>query len=106
MKTTPFAIAAALSLTLGSALVTVAPAHAAETRQIEVSYDDLNLETEAGRHTLERRLDYAARKVCDYDGVTTGARGVTKQAKDCYAKARSLTSGQVAAIMERQNLGG
>lgn len=107
MTTKPLAIAAALTLTLGSAIATVTPAYAAtESRQIEVSYADLNLETDAGRATLERRLDKAARNVCDADSSAIGRRIAPRQETECLAKARSLATEQVARIMQREALGG
>jgi len=103
MTMKPLAIAAALSLTLGSAFATVAPAYA---RDVTVSYADLNLETEAGRNVLERRLEKAAQDVCEVDARASGSRFAPRAETECLAKARSLATEQVAQILERQALGG
>lgn len=102
MKSTSFAITAAIGLSLGAMLGAV-PASA---KDAEVSYADLNLDTDAGRAQLEQRIERAARKVCDYDVMPTGTLIRPADAQTCYLAAKSHASRQVAAILERNNLGG
>ena len=65
--------AAAATLALAAALP--AQATASETKQVSVSYSDLDLSTEDGRVALERRIEQAAQEMCGMDGrLTTGSR--------------------------------
>ena len=57
-----FAVAAA-AVALGTTAATVSPAFAAE-RGVLVQYEDLNLDSAAGRAVLDRRLDRASARVC------------------------------------------
>jgi UrcA family protein len=64
MSPRPFLFAvAAVAAAVGATSATVGPAFAADGRVL-VQYEDLNLESAAGRAVLERRLDRAARSVC------------------------------------------
>lgn len=68
--------------------------------QIAVKVADLNLQTEAGRHELERRLTIAARKVCpDADSRNLRAR---MAGRACVNRAVEEALGQVE---ERQLAG-
>jgi UrcA family protein len=58
------AIAAIL---VASALVAPTVSQAATTNSVRVSYADLNLATDAGRHSLEGRIAYGARVVCEIE---------------------------------------
>lgn len=102
MKTTAIAIALTASLTAGI----VTPAFAETDNAVEVSYADLDLTSDADRNTLERRLEKAARKVCDLDGHGTGARIAPREARDCYAEARQKSDAAFATILKSERLGG
>lgn len=53
------------ALAMASALVVPTVSNAAEKTSVRVSYADLNLATGTGRATLDRRVAFAARLVCD-----------------------------------------
>jgi|GEM_PF-2141187 UrcA family protein len=66
-----------------------APAHLQAVNAISVSYADLNLESAAGRDTLQKRIDRAAEKVCGPQSTRLAgslSRAVKGQA--CYQQAR------------------
>lgn len=71
-----------------------------------VSFADLDLTTAKGQKTLERRMTTALREVCKANEVRTGTRVRSKASLDCMKDARVKAKAQVAAIIERQNLGG
>jgi UrcA family protein len=50
---------------MASALVVPTVSNAAEKTSVRVSYADLNLTTGSGRTTLQHRVAFAARLVCD-----------------------------------------
>ncbi|MCJ2179888.1 UrcA family protein [Novosphingobium album (ex Hu et al. 2023)] len=99
-------IAAAL---LGLALTT-APAFAAEKTKVRVEYTDLDLTTAEGQHTLERRLDIAARNACGMDQHTTGSRLPSPQARACYkqatARAQDVMATAIDNASEESRMGG
>jgi len=69
-----------------------------------VSYTDLNLTTAEGQETLQRRLDSAAWKVCQFDNA-----GMLRTAQDhgsCYRAARKDVAVQVAQITADFQRGG
>ncbi|MBO6767242.1 MAG: UrcA family protein [Erythrobacter sp.] len=97
MKTTLATLAAA-----GLALT----ANAAHANSVNVTYDDLNLATEAGQKVLEQRIESAARSVCGLDRQRTGTRIPDTAARSCYKKAKASASAQVAARIKSDGLGG
>ena len=97
--------AAALSLALTTGLF-AGSAHAQESRKITVSYNDLNLATEHGQKVLQRRLETAARMVCDYDQTVTGSILRSRGSVACYKQARERASDQMAVILDDTRLGG
>lgn len=92
--------AAAAGLALGAAAAATAPAPAF-AKDVEVRYSDLNLSTPEGQKKLERRIDTAARDVCNVDAATTGSRIRSSEATACYNKARSDVSAQVAGAVDK-----
>ena len=103
MKT--FAITAAalgLAVTAGPVLA----AGPAETSTTKVSFAGLDLDTPEGQEMLDRRIDRAAREVCQYDRMRIGSRLRSKATIDCYEKAKASAKQQVAAIVEHQRRGG
>ncbi|MBO80801.1 UrcA family protein [Citromicrobium bathyomarinum] len=89
---------------LGLALPTVAIA--AENRSIDVQYSDLNLATPEGQKALERRIDKAAKQVCGADEARTGTRVVDRDARICVRNAKRQIETQIAAVIEKERLGG
>lgn len=83
-----------------AALVLGCTAAASAANSVEVRYDDLDLSTDKGQKTLDRRIDNAARSVCDTDTPDTGTRIMSKDAIDCVDKAKAAVHQQVAALVE------
>ncbi len=88
-----------------AAFATPAPA-LAKAQSIAIEWRDLNLETPEGQRALDRRIDTAARKACGMNDTRTGTRFVSRDARDCYQKAKVGARAQVAAIREETRLGG
>lgn len=61
------AIPVAAALAAATALVVPTVSRANETNSVRVSYADLNLASSAGQQSLERRIDFAARVVCELE---------------------------------------
>jgi UrcA family protein len=59
-----FAFAA---LVTASALLVPTASQAATSNSVRVSYADLNLASDVGRGSLERRISYAAKTVCEIE---------------------------------------
>ena len=74
------------------------------TYTVNVSFDDLNLNSAAGQETLQRRLSKAARQVCgSADYRDAGSLRVAAQIKNCQKRAiadamHQVQSGQLAAV--------
>ncbi|WP_299195823.1 UrcA family protein [uncultured Erythrobacter sp.] len=102
MKTLAIATA-----TLGLAF-TASPAFAdpAELPHQAISIAGLDLATPEGQRMLDRRIDRAAREVCQVDNIRTGTRIRSQEAQRCFAKARASAQQQVAVIIEDQRRGG
>ena len=93
----------AAALAACAAIATTAPAFA-ETKA--VTYADLNLATVEGQEALERRVTRALEEVCQANEVRTGTRMRSSDARRCMREAKVNAKKQVAAILERHNLGG
>jgi UrcA family protein len=63
LKTIPALAAIAVAMLL----VTPTVSQAAETNSVRVSYADLNLASGVGQHTLQGRIAFAARTVCEIE---------------------------------------
>lgn len=63
LKAIPVAAAIAAAATLVVPTVT----RANEVNSVRVSYADLNLASDAGQHSLQRRITFAARVVCEIE---------------------------------------
>jgi UrcA family protein len=61
LKTLP----ALAALAAATALLVPTISEAAERTSVRVSYADLNLATDLGRHKLQRRISFAAELVCE-----------------------------------------
>lgn len=90
-----------LSLILIAAVATTvvaAPARAQDDARpsISVRYDDLNLETSAGRERLDTRVRYAIKSMCAADPRPTLTRRAA--ALECQAAAKRSVEPQLAAL--------
>lgn len=90
-------LSAVLALTL-SAGIFAAPAMA---KPNEVHFGDLDLDTPAGRATLDARIRNAARSVCGHE-VTTG----TRIQSTCKNDVREQVLAQVDSYQNRMGKGG
>ncbi|WP_421993516.1 UrcA family protein [Qipengyuania sp.] len=98
MKTTLVTLAAAAGLALS--------ATAAQAGSVSVTYDDLNLDTEAGQKVLDQRIEAAARAACGLDEQRTGTRLQSNAARTCFKEAKANASAQIAARIKSDGLGG
>jgi UrcA family protein len=86
-----------LVLAAVSALVAV-PAAASPEGVKRVAYADLQLESEAGRATLQRRLDRAVASICSVDGMPQSNALSAEQAR-CVAETSASLAGSVDAAI-------
>jgi UrcA family protein len=86
---------------LACAVVTPAAARA-ETLSVAVPFGDLDLTKDAGRRTLDARLDRAARKVC---GGSAPVRDLSqlRNHRDCMIGARTAYQAQVELALNNAN---
>ena len=101
--------ATTIKFAIAASVLALAPAiSAAETdqRSSQVAYADLDLSTPEGLAELDRRIDTAAREVCDADQLTTGTRLSSRAARDCVRTAKSEIDRRFAVIKRNANLGG
>jgi len=81
-----------VSLAACALALTASPAPAQDSRQLVVSYADLDLSTDRGVRTLDRRLRAAAVEAC---GPTSDADPAGKNdARDCRAETLSMARAQ------------
>ncbi|MEW4449375.1 UrcA family protein [Qipengyuania sp. JC766] len=83
-----------MALSMATALV--APAMAAD---MTIEFRDLDLATEQGQKTLERRIDRAAREICGLDDTTLGTRIRDRESRQCYTRAKASAERQVTALI-------
>ncbi len=92
---------------IGLAMITTpALANDADSKQITVEYKDLDLSTAEGQKKLDRRIDRAAADVCDANDVRTGTRVRSPERVQCVKEARAAVKQQVAAKIEKAQMGG
>ncbi len=60
-------VLAIASVVVASALVVPTVSQAAESHSVRVSYADLNLASDRGQQSLQRRIKYAAVTVCEIE---------------------------------------
>ncbi|MBB3034663.1 UrcA family protein [Alteriqipengyuania lutimaris] len=89
-----------VSSALALSLIAGATPAAAQTSRVEVAFGDLDLTSEAGRATLDTRLQAAARKVC---GGRINARDLgSRQAyRTCVNEAKLGYEPQVRIALSR-----
>lgn len=101
LKTITLALAGAALLTAGTAA-----AEERDTRTIGVTYQDLDLATDAGRAELQRRIDNAARQVCGMNERAVGSNIVTRESRECYRSAkRDLDRNFARIVADRTRAG-
>lgn len=98
----PPLIAAALGMTLA----TLPVAANAGPQAIEVEYRDLDLSTPDGQKTLDRRITKAAEAICESNKTVTGTRIRSSERLQCVKEAKASVKAQVAAKIEKAQLGG
>lgn len=81
-------------------------AESSDMATLVVSTAGLDLSSPEGQRILDRRIESAARKVCDNDRMRTGTRIPASEARQCVAKAAAIARKQVASIIEDQQRGG
>lgn len=100
-----FALALALAATGFAASPAVASTDQ-ESYSATVRYDDIDLSTAEGLEDLDRRIDQAARKVCELDRTDTGTRIRSREARACYQEAKRSFEQSFAALISEARLGG
>lgn len=88
-------------LFVGSALMLPTAAQADESNSVRVSYADLNLGSDAGRQTLQRRIAWGARTVCVIeDSKELALASETKICRgDAVARAQPAYNAAVASFL-------
>jgi UrcA family protein len=93
------ALAAVAALASSTLITASAMADPVARKSAEVAYGDLDLTSRAGAAALERRVNAAARQVCDFgDERSLMARA---EAEACRAEALATAEDQVAAAIGR-----
>ncbi|WP_137680498.1 UrcA family protein [Aurantiacibacter suaedae] len=98
-----------IKLAIAASALALAPTVSAaegEQRSTRVSYADLDLATAEGVAELDRRIDSAAREVCEADRQTTGTRLESRAARECVETARNQLDRHFAQIKRDAKLGG
>lgn len=91
------AVVSSVALLAGSASAAPAPQRYTEA----LAVDDLDLSTDAGRATLERRIKIVARRVCVHERDRFGARdGIS--VRQCEAQAIANSREQAQRLIERR----
>ena len=93
-----FGLVLAAVCALGATAGWAAPAAASPEGVKRVAYTDLQLESEAGRAELQRRLDRAVRSICSVDGMPQSAALSAEQARCIADTSASLGGSMDAAI--------
>lgn len=72
------------------------------TAKVTVDYDGLNLATQSGRQTLDRRINAAIRSMCGTP--VFGTRDEAEALSLCYIEARTAVEPQVQVALSKANL--
>lgn len=108
MKNLIFMTAFALAAT-SPAAAQDKPTAAEETgysRDLVVTYDDLDLDKRSDQRKLKNRLDKAAKIACGYQEIRTGTRAKNSDARTCYREAHANALAAYDAVMEQHGKGG
>ena len=88
-RKTGISLLLALGITLPAIAFAGAPSQIEDT-SIRVSYEDLNIQSEAGARVLYSRLKRASARACDVESLTEhGSIDRARDAKTCYHEALS-----------------
>lgn len=96
MRTTGSVLAALSAATV--IVLTASSALASSAAVKRVAFADLQLESDAGRAELQRRLDRAVASLCSVDGVPASASLTAEEAR-CVADTGASLSGSVDAAI-------
>ena len=91
-----FALAASAALLLATATQAVAQ----DVRTARVSYQDLNLTSEAGVDQLKQRISRAVNTVCKADDISLEQK---LRERACYRDSAASAGQDVARVMNRAN---
>lgn len=94
--TKSFSVLAIAAAALSAPAIMFSPAAYAAENSAQVSWHDLNLGTDAGQHTLAKRTEIAARKVCP-DQQLTGSRLQSSSVRECRDQVRAQVAQRVSA---------
>lgn len=75
-------------------------------RDMVVTYDDLDLTKGRDQRVLKKRLDKAAKIVCQYQEVRTGSRTKSSDAVRCYREAKARNLDVFDSVMDQYRKGG
>ena len=76
------------------------------TRDLVVSFDDLDLTSKRDQRTLRNRLDRAAKAACGYTEIRTGTRSKDTEALRCYREARANARSTYDRVIDQHLNGG
>ncbi|OYX65582.1 MAG: hypothetical protein B7Y88_07980 [Sphingomonadales bacterium 32-64-17] len=98
-----------IKLAIAASALALAPTVSAaegDQRSTRVAYADLDLASAEGMAELDRRIDTAAREVCNADQQATGTRIESRSARQCVETAKTQLDRHFAQIKRNANLGG
>ncbi|HEY6049389.1 MAG TPA: UrcA family protein [Sphingomicrobium sp.] len=98
------AIPALAALAVATVLVTPTVSQAAESDSFRVSYADLNLASNAGQQTLQRRIAHGARVVCVIEDSRELALSTATNICRSDAVARARPAYEAAVASARQGM--
>lgn len=87
----------ACALVLATSLPAAAVFAQPVVRSEVVRFNDLDVATPTGAETLDRRIQSAARRVCQYTQVRAHSKIIPEEYRDCLANALAGARQQVAA---------
>lgn len=97
-------ITAAIAATFATTAIAAPPTGEAQSTQVE--YADLDLPTEKGQKTLDKRITKAARAVCAVGEQRTGSRVNRRESRECFNNAKAQVKAQFAEIIADARRGG
>lgn len=83
-----------LLLTLAASALLPAAAFA-QSGEVQVRYDDLNLSSQAGLETLDKRIELATRQFCRSEDISGSRIRNARQEKACKAEVRRQVEEQL-----------
>ena len=97
---------AALAMVAALGLALPAAPALAQQQSVGVEYADLDLSSEEGQETLDRRITQAAKDVCGANESEMGSRIKSREVRRCVKSAKKQVRTQIAAKIEAERLGG